>query len=56
MLHEQQQTTSMLSDVRERTLRSAREYTMFARAQLMHNWHEQRPSNKGDFDSSVKGT
>jgi hypothetical protein len=26
---------------------------MFAPAQLLRNWHEQRPSNKGDFDSSV---
>jgi hypothetical protein len=35
--------------------RSAREYTMFAPAQLLRNWREQRPSNKGDLDSSVTG-
>jgi hypothetical protein len=34
--------------------RSAREYTIFAPARLLC-WHEQRPSNKGDFDSSVTG-
>jgi hypothetical protein len=33
----------------------AREYTMFASAQLLRNWREQRPSNQGDFDSSVTG-
>jgi hypothetical protein len=33
--------------------RSAREYTMFTPAQLLHSWHEQRPSNKGDLDSNV---
>jgi hypothetical protein len=42
MLHEQQHNT-----------RSAREYTMFARAQLSRNWREQRPSNQGDLDWSV---
>jgi hypothetical protein len=35
--------------------RSAREYTMFAPAQLLRNWREQRPSNQGDLDSSVTG-
>jgi hypothetical protein len=34
---------------------SAREYTMFASAQFLRNWREQRPSNKGDLDSSVTG-
>jgi hypothetical protein len=24
-------------------------------AQLLRNWHEQRPSNKGDLDSSLTG-
>jgi hypothetical protein len=33
----------------------AREYTMFAPAQLLRNWSEQRPSNKDDLDSSVTG-
>jgi hypothetical protein len=33
--------------------RSAREHTMFAPAQLLRNWREQRPSNKGDLGSSV---
>jgi hypothetical protein len=32
---------------------SACEYTMFARAQLLRNWCEQRPSSQGDLDSSV---
>jgi hypothetical protein len=35
--------------------RSAREYIMFAPAQLLRNWPEQRPSNKGDLDSSLGG-
>jgi hypothetical protein len=35
--------------------RSAREYTMFAPAQLLRNWREQRPSNNGDLDSRVAG-
>jgi hypothetical protein len=33
--------------------RSAREYTMFAAAQLLRNWREQRPSSHGHLDSSV---
>jgi hypothetical protein len=33
--------------------RSAREYTTFAPAQLLRNWREQRPSNRGDIDSTV---
>jgi hypothetical protein len=32
-----------------------REYTMFAAAQLLRNWREQRPSNNGDLDSNVTG-
>jgi hypothetical protein len=35
--------------------RSAREYIMFASAQLLRNSREQRPSNKGDLDSSGTG-
>jgi hypothetical protein len=35
--------------------RSAREYTMFAPAQVLRNWHEQRPSNQDYPDSSVIG-
>jgi hypothetical protein len=35
--------------------RSAREYIMFAPAQLLRNWCEQRPSNQGNLDSSVTG-
>jgi hypothetical protein len=35
--------------------RFAREYTMFAPAQLLRNWGEQLPSNQGDLDSSVMG-
>jgi hypothetical protein len=35
--------------------RSACEYTMLASAQLLRSWCEQRPSNKGDLDSSVAG-
>jgi hypothetical protein len=34
-------------------MNSTREYTMFAPAQLLRNWRVQRPSNKGDLDSSV---
>jgi hypothetical protein len=52
MLHEQRQTISMRSNVREWT-RYPRKYTMFVPAQLLHNWREQRPSNQGDLDSSV---
>jgi hypothetical protein len=26
---------------------------MFAHAQLLHHWLEQRPSNKSDFDSNI---
>jgi hypothetical protein len=33
--------------------RSAREYAMFAAAQFLRKWCEQRPSNRGDLDSSV---
>jgi hypothetical protein len=33
--------------------RSDREYTMFAPAQLLRIWREQRLSNNGDLDSSV---
>jgi hypothetical protein len=32
--------------------RSDREYTMFVPEQLLGNLREQRPSNKGDLDSS----
>jgi hypothetical protein len=35
--------------------RSACEYTMFAPAQRLRNWLDQRPSNQGDLDSSVTG-
>jgi hypothetical protein len=35
---------------------SALEYTMFAPAQLLRNWHEQQPSNKADLDSTVMGS
>jgi hypothetical protein len=35
--------------------RSAREYTIFAPAQLLRIWREQRPSNKDDLDSNVTG-
>jgi hypothetical protein len=35
--------------------RSASEYTMFAPAQLLCDWREQRPSNQGDVDSGVTG-
>jgi hypothetical protein len=35
---------------------SAREYTMFAPAQILRNWFEQRPSNEGDLDSIVRGS
>jgi hypothetical protein len=35
--------------------RSVYEYTMFTNAQLLCNWHEQRPSNQDDFDFSVMG-
>jgi hypothetical protein len=31
--------------------RSARKYTIFAPAQLLRNWLEQRPSNQGDLAS-----
>jgi hypothetical protein len=35
---------------------SAREYATFAPAQLLRNWCEQRPSNKGHVDSEVTGS
>jgi hypothetical protein len=35
--------------------RSAREYVMFASAQLLSNWRDQRPSNQDDLDSTVTG-
>jgi hypothetical protein len=35
--------------------RSGREYTMFAPAQLLRNWREQRPSSQGDLISNVTG-
>jgi hypothetical protein len=28
---------------------------MFTPAQLLHNWHEQQPSNHGDLGSNVTG-
>jgi hypothetical protein len=28
---------------------------MFTPAQLLHKWHEQRPSNESDLDSSATG-
>jgi hypothetical protein len=34
---------------------SAWEYTMFAPAQHLHNWHEQQSSNKDDLDLTVAG-
>jgi hypothetical protein len=34
---------------------SALEYTMFASAQLSHNWHKQWSSIQGDLDMSVMG-
>jgi hypothetical protein len=34
---------------------SGREYIQFPFAQLLSNWHEQRPSNQGDLDSNVTG-
>jgi hypothetical protein len=55
MLQEQQQAIQMWSDVRKMNTRSAREYTMFAPAQLLRSWSEQRPSNKNGLDSSVAG-
>jgi hypothetical protein len=36
-------------------IHSAHEYTTFAPAQLLHNWHEQQPSNQGNLDLSVMG-
>jgi hypothetical protein len=33
--------------------RSARGHHIFEPAQLLSNWDEQRPSNKGDVDASV---
>jgi hypothetical protein len=33
---------------------SVSEYTVFAIVQLLRKWREQRPSNQGDLDSSVK--
>jgi hypothetical protein len=54
MLHEQQQTISMRSSVRELT-RSAHEYNISAPAQLLGNRREQRPSNQGHHDSIVTG-
>lgn len=38
----------------ERTL-STREYAMFAPAQVLRKWREQRPSNQGEVHSSVTG-
>jgi hypothetical protein len=35
--------------------RSAREYTMFAHAQLLRNSREQGLRNQGDLDSSITG-
>jgi hypothetical protein len=35
--------------------RSDHEYTMFAPAQLLRSWREQRPSSQCDLDSSVTG-
>jgi hypothetical protein len=35
--------------------RSAREYTMFAPAQLLRNWRDQRPSNQGVLDLNFTG-
>jgi hypothetical protein len=32
---------------------SARKYAMLVSAQLLRNWSEERPSNKGDLESSV---
>jgi hypothetical protein len=32
---------------------SASEYTIFAPAQLLRNWREQRPSNEDNLDSTV---
>jgi hypothetical protein len=34
---------------------STREYTIFAPAQLLRNWREQRPSNQDDLDSVSRG-
>jgi len=42
----------MRNYVRELTL-PARKCIMFAPAQLLRNWREQRPSNNDDLDPSV---
>jgi hypothetical protein len=52
MLHEPQQKISIMSD---NDIRSVREYPMFATAQLLRNWREQRPSEHSYFHSSVMG-
>jgi hypothetical protein len=54
MLHKQQQTILMQSNLRMNT-HSGHEYTIFAPAKLLHNWHEQWPSNKGNLDLNVMG-
>jgi hypothetical protein len=49
MLHEQQQAKYILRI----NTRSAVDTNMFVAVRRLCNWREQRPSNKGDLDSSV---
>jgi hypothetical protein len=51
MLHEKQTTISMRRS--RKNASSAFAYTMFAPAQLLRKWHDQRPSDQGDLASNV---
>jgi hypothetical protein len=53
MLHEQRQTISMRSNVREWTHVLLMNTPCSHLHSFLSNWREQRPSNKGDLDSSV---
>jgi hypothetical protein len=35
--------------------RYAREYTMFAHAEILHSWREQWPGNQCELESSITG-
>jgi hypothetical protein len=53
MLHEQTANDFDTKYCSRMNTRYALEYTMFAPAQFLRNWREQRPCIQGDLDSRV---
>lgn len=53
--HEQRQTVVDAKLYSRLNKRLRREYIVFAAAQFLRIWYEQRPINDGDLDSNVTG-